>query len=70
MRLRATLADEFVTNPSGKGQIREGAMQVPEFAPAEAEFNAAEAMVVRRHALPTRNSLPHCLDCCAHVPQR
>ena len=67
MRLGATLANELIANPARKGQIREGPMQVPELAPAEAEFNPAEPMVVRGHAVPTRNNLTHCLDGCSHV---
>jgi hypothetical protein len=38
-------------------------LQVPQFATAEPEFNPAEAMVVNRHTLPTRNGLTHRFDC-------
>jgi len=52
MRFCSTGADQFVTNPPRKRQIGKGPMQVSQFAAAEPEFNAAEAMVVGRHPPP------------------
>jgi hypothetical protein len=63
MRLCSTGTDQFVANATRERQIGKGPMQVPQFAAAEPEFNAAEAMVVRRHPLSTRHGLTHRFDC-------
>jgi hypothetical protein len=62
MRLRSTGADQLIANPPRKGQIGKGAMQVPQFAATDSKFNAAEAMVVSGHAVPTRDSPTHRFD--------
>ena len=64
MRSCATGADEFVANSPRKWQICKGTMQMPQLSMTETEFNAAEAMVVRRDPLPTFNGPTHRFDCC------
>lgn len=60
----ASRSNEFIADLPRKGQIRKGPMQMSELAPAQAEFNAAEAMVVRRYAFPPLNGLTYHLYGC------
>jgi hypothetical protein len=45
-------------------------MQMPQLATTEAEFNAAEAMVMSRYPLPTLNGPTHRFDCCVFCHYR
>jgi len=64
MRLCASRANEFIADLPRKGQVSKGPVQVSELAPAQAKFNAAEAMVVRGDAFPSLNGLTDYLQGC------
>ena len=63
MRAGPSRRDELVANTARERQIGESRMQVAELAPAEPEFDTAEAVAVGRDAFPTRNRCSHCFSC-------
>jgi len=59
---RASCRNQFVTNATWKGQIGDGAVQMPQFSPTQPEFNPAETMIVCRHTFPTSDDRTNCVD--------
>src|SRR5262245_7995120 len=62
MRLRSSLRDKIVTDAPREGQIGDRSVQMAQFSPAVPEFNPAETVAVRRHAVPAGHGAPNRFD--------
>ena len=62
MGLRAAVGHEFIAQAPRERQVRERSMQVTELPAAQAEFDAAEPVLMDRHTFPPPDRGPHPID--------